>query len=311
MHTYPPPVGYEAPTSFSFNAAADWQRLVAEGFQPDSYEGTDTSLRTMRGDCLSPLIIEGQHATVSRPLGPNERLVDGGLYVIEWDIENEVAEAGRKLREKYGLASTDKIVIAKFLRYLCGTWYIHCNEALAPLHGTVIAKVIRIEPLERTAGSTAQMAAGAITQVVNSTLSSLTSASLTGTTAAPASNVSMDSLAITTLTNSPVNVVCTSLPDASGDQVNSSVTGFQVSYTVWRNGVNINAPVATFSHQNTTWAAGSTIHTPPVTFDFVDPSPGIGYQLYSLRCSVTPSGTGGSITAHRDSICWSLMELKK
>jgi hypothetical protein len=170
-----------------------------------------------------------------------------------------------------GKSAAGSVVVNPYLHHLppiCATHQTlrgrRSHHRRRHVDGTVIGKVVGALPTG-TADSQ-QIASGSITQIVGSTLSALVNGSATGTTASPATNVSLDSFAITTTTSSPVHVVCVTMPIGTGDNANASVTGFQITYTIWRNGANINVPVATFSHQNTSWAAvpPSTRHLSPL-----------------------------------------------
>ena len=137
-HRYGPPAGWVEPAQLSLNAAKDWERIVARGFQFEPYEGSaQLGLRFVSGDCLYPLLIEGQHAILVRPFAVDESIVDGDLYVIQWTNQDEV----EAYRDKTGKALPNGD-IAKFLRYIGGEWYCQCKDSFARLDGEVTGKVV-------------------------------------------------------------------------------------------------------------------------------------------------------------------------
>jgi hypothetical protein len=284
---YPPPVGYVAPESFTFSASADWARILAKGlsFEP-YYYGTAAELRPVVGDCLYPLLIECQHALITRPLAADEAIVDGDLYVIEWANADEVAA----FRDSKGRALAHN-QIAKFLRYICGDWYTQCNDSVARLDGNIIGKVVGVVDVERAAHA-GQIAPNAITAYVTQTMSQSVS---NGTTAVPVVNRVAGSGTITVASASTVHVTING--DVPQVTCNASITGFNVSFRILKGGVTTGSPVVLYSHLSAYFNTTSgVIAIPAFTIDFVDPSPGAGAVTYNLGVSVTPFGAGGTIS---------------
>ena len=129
------------------NADEEWQKLCARGLSFPPYHGP-SQLRGIRGDCLYPLLIEGQHAIRCTPMTPDEPIVDGGLYMLDLgnSAHNSEAEA---YRAKHGLAPRESFVIAKFLRWVGFEWYAVCKDSLVSLneYGPVLAMVVAVLPL--------------------------------------------------------------------------------------------------------------------------------------------------------------------
>lgn len=147
---YAPPPGWLRPERESFNADEDWKRLIEAGPVLPDYSGP-TSVRFIRGDCLEPLLVAGQHAIQVRPVAADEPLVDGGMYSIEWDEETEPMRA---YYDKHGISPTEKIQIVKFLRFICGEWWCQCKDSIARLEGRVVAQVVSIVSLSTVVGCT-------------------------------------------------------------------------------------------------------------------------------------------------------------
>jgi hypothetical protein len=132
QHRYGPPQGWVQPERECFNVDAEWQRLLARGLEFPAYRGP-TQLRRVRGDCLFPLITD-QHVLKVRAVGPDEALVPGRLYCIEWDNDAEI----QVYRDKMGIPRTEKIVIMKFLYFTAFEWYAVCRESMARLGQSIV-----------------------------------------------------------------------------------------------------------------------------------------------------------------------------
>jgi len=152
QHRYPPPQGWVQPAYESFNADEDWQRLCERGLQFEPYHGR-TQLRGIRGDCLEPLLVAGRHMIEVRPVAPDEPLLDGGLYLIEWADDDEI----QIYRDRIGVPPTEKIVIAKFLRFIGGGWWCQCKDSISHLYDNlVVAEVVGVIALSASAGCAPQ-----------------------------------------------------------------------------------------------------------------------------------------------------------
>jgi hypothetical protein len=99
---------------------------------------------------MEPLLIAGMHALV-RPVAPDEPLIDGGMYCIEWD-DPHAAAAERAYKERFGIPLTERIVITKFLRFICGEWVAQCKDSIAKLNGVVVGMVVGVISLSAAAG---------------------------------------------------------------------------------------------------------------------------------------------------------------
>jgi hypothetical protein len=141
QHRYGPPAGWVQPARESFNAAEDWQRLCERGLQFKPYYGP-TQRSFVRGDCLEPLIVAGRHMLITRAVSPDEPLVDGGLYFIAWNNNDPGIQI---YRDKIGVPPTEKIVIAKFLRFIGGEWWCQCKDSIAHLYDNlVVAEIVDV-----------------------------------------------------------------------------------------------------------------------------------------------------------------------
>jgi hypothetical protein len=125
-HRYGPPAGWVMPERECFSADDDWRRLVAQGLKFEPYSGP-TRLCGVRGDCLEPLLVAGQHMLKVRPIAPGEPLIDGGLYCIKWDEADATLLPAYKA--KWGIQSQERITIVKFLRFIGGEWRAQCKDS--------------------------------------------------------------------------------------------------------------------------------------------------------------------------------------
>jgi hypothetical protein len=146
-HRYAPPAGWvQRDGAESFSAAEDWAVLAAMGLDLPQYFGP-SALSPVRGDCLEPLITD-RHMLRTRPVAPDEPLIDGHVYVLELGASADGDEAAA-YREKWGMLPGEKFVIAKVLRWIGGEWYAQCRDSVASLegYGAVVARVVEVLPL--------------------------------------------------------------------------------------------------------------------------------------------------------------------
>jgi hypothetical protein len=162
-HRYAPPAGYDPFKPFNLNATADWVRIVAQGLTFEPYQGPTSLVTSVRGDCLEPLVVEGRHALQVRPVAPDEALIDGDLYLVAWANADEV----KVYTDAKGIASTDRFLIAKFLRYTPFGWFVQCRDSFAELNGEVVFKVVGVVPV--TEVNLGQLAPNAVTDISTNT----------------------------------------------------------------------------------------------------------------------------------------------
>jgi hypothetical protein len=181
-------------------------------------------------------------------------------------------------------------VIAKYLRYIAGEWYCQCKDSIAPLNGVVVALVVGVVPADGPVHC-GQIANNAVSQMSNTFMSGSTS---NGTTAVPVVNRIAGTGNITTSAGSQCHITVNA--DVPTVTCNASITGFNISFRILKNGVTTGAQVLMFSHLTSYYVAGGIIAIPPFILDFVDPSPGTGAVSYNLGVSVTPFGAGGTVS---------------
>jgi hypothetical protein len=131
-HRYGPPVGWKPPQRETFSVDAEWAAICARGLEFPDYRGL-TSLRGVRGDCLYPLVTDQQMLKVRR-VAPDEELVSGRLYCVQWTNEVEA----QIYRDKIGIESKEPIVIAKFLYFTAFEWWCICKESMTKLGNSIV-----------------------------------------------------------------------------------------------------------------------------------------------------------------------------
>jgi hypothetical protein len=137
-HRYAPPLGYvQKDGTVHFCAADEWAAQVKRGLRFEPYGGADTHVRISRGTCLNPLIVAGDRMRI-RPVAEDETLIDGGLYLIRWHDESEV----QLYRDSINLKGTEPIIIAKYLRFFAGQWWILCKDSMHRLNGTIVGQIV-------------------------------------------------------------------------------------------------------------------------------------------------------------------------
>lgn len=146
QHRYgPPATAVPLSGTVTFNAEQEWGKLCVRGLKFPHYEGP-SSLSRVVGDCLYPLLVEGKHQLRIAPMGPDDVLVDGGLYVLELGglAHSSLAE---ELRAKFNLG--ENFVICKILRWIVDEWYVVFKDGMSPLsrYGAVVAQVVAVLPL--------------------------------------------------------------------------------------------------------------------------------------------------------------------
>jgi hypothetical protein len=143
-HRYGPPQGWVHPPGQLSLGPDDWDALVARGVQFKPYDGPRIVCRTF-GDCLSPLFNGGQEYFEVRELAPDESLVDGGLYIVEPENQEEIRQI---VKDRLGRSIPGVVSIAKFLRFFGGQWILVNREGLDYLRmGTVTHEVVGFIPL--------------------------------------------------------------------------------------------------------------------------------------------------------------------
>jgi hypothetical protein len=145
MHRYGPPEGWVCPESSveHFDAAADWAQLIERGLKFDEYTGP-ASLSRVRGDCLEPLVTS-QHMLRTRPVAPDESLIDGALYII--DCSELATQEAEEYREKVGVAFGEPLMIAKVARWIGFQWHLLCKDSYTNLENVVVGMVVGVLPL--------------------------------------------------------------------------------------------------------------------------------------------------------------------
>jgi hypothetical protein len=170
-HRYAPPEGWVLRDhTVNFSAPEAWADMVAKGLSFAEYHGPST-LTPVRGDCLEPLITE-RHMLRTRPVAPDEPLIDGGLYGIELGASAENSETAA-YRERHGMAPGESFVICKFLRWIGMEWYAQCKDSVCRLsgYGEVVAMVVAVSGCEPVhAGQLQTNAATVISQFSQSGL---------------------------------------------------------------------------------------------------------------------------------------------
>jgi hypothetical protein len=178
-HRYAPPEGWVLRDhTVNFSAAESWADMVAKGLSFPEYHGPST-WTPVRGDCLEPLITE-RHMLRTRPVAPDEPLIDGGLYGIELGASAENSEAAA-YRERVGIPAGQPFVIAKFLRWIGSEWYAQCKDSVCRLsgYGEVASMVVAVSGCEPIRA--AQVAVNGATVIAMNT-SAVTTTGITGVT---------------------------------------------------------------------------------------------------------------------------------
>src|SRR5258707_1218693 len=124
-YRYAPPAGWVMPEGQQNLGIDDWYELVARGYKFEPYDGPRFISRA-RGSCLSPLF-DGPHYYEVRPIEPEELLIDGGLYLVEPEEQEETRDYIKKM---LGLSITGRVSITKFLRFVAFEWYLLFNEGV-------------------------------------------------------------------------------------------------------------------------------------------------------------------------------------
>jgi hypothetical protein len=283
-HRYPPPANYIRPQRETFSAADDWARLVKRGLQFDAYRG-HTSVRVARGRCLNPLVTAGDLLTV-RDVPAGEPLVDGNLYIVDWDNADEV----QKYRDEINVPSTEPILIAKFLRFICGEWRTQCRDSVARLDGVIVGMIVGVNSLSEVgdyngAAHAGQIGDNAASQIVsNFSATGLVVVAYTGST-----TTSGDAVSATILTTgNPVAV------DASGSystSVGSGATFTSLTMSIYRDGSVLASGQASFVDTELDPGNFSFIFYHPVSL-FATDAPAAGTHTYTLHLAIAGSGTG-------------------
>lgn len=319
-HRYGPPANYVRPPAgvqINFSADEDWQRLCARGLQFEPYSGP-SRIYGVRGDCMEPLLIAGKHMLHVRPHAPDEPLIDGGMYCIEWNEAD--AELLPAYKERQGIPATEKIVITKFLRWMHGDWWSQCKDSVAHLNGVVVGMVVGVTALSAAAGcgpvdapavharqpcgnpfgpesaECAQVGLNAASQIYALYAAAPAIADFGNSVNLVNSTLAGSALTVNMSGTYPVAI---DLQFTFGITIPTGCTSWGVTFGIAR-GVS-NPPIsgtAVFHIDSTKadWSVGSRL-TWTVTLSVVDPSPVAGSATYYLTETTTgtsPSGPMGS-----------------
>lgn len=323
-HRYGPPPGWVRPERESFSASAAWARLIERGLRFEPYSGPSL-LNNVRGDCLEPLIVAGKHLLRVRSVAPDELLVDGGLYVIRWDCDEET----QSYRSRIGVPATEQIVIAKFLRYIGGEWWCQSSDSICRLDGTVVGQVVGViaaaagcaqqaivharqpyrNPWAEDSAACGQLGVNAASQMLGGYFAS-------GALYSQASGPTSTNIA----TAPQVSIYGTGAPAAidlscgqSEIYINGAVTSWSVSYAIYRNSEPIPATttVTYDSVHNSGWSANSWLNLSPLMFSVVDPTPPFGLNTYTLYISAIGASGGSYLQVYNLQITMKVREIKK
>jgi hypothetical protein len=323
---YAPPVDWVRRDGQESLGPKDWDALVGHGLEFSPYAGP-TSIRMIRGTCLNPLLCAGDLITV-RPVGDDEPLVDGGLYVIAWSNEEEV----QVYRDSINLPATELVVeIAKFLRYIGGEWWCQCADSLARLDGIVVAMVVGMvslsactpeaqsvharqplcgDPFDAESVAGAQLGNNAASQILSAAFSGIFPASIFGITVAANSTTALTSVFTMSGTMSGAPVAIDLIMGLSVTTI-TGATSWSAAVTVYRDGAAIaGATTATLRSTNSVWAAG-TGQTYPIALTLVDGSPTSGAHTYAIMITGTVSGGTANATVNATTCSFKVREIKR
>jgi hypothetical protein len=275
-HRYGPPAGWVQPEHQSLGPA-EWDELVARGLQFAPYDGPAILLSTF-GNCLSPLLEGGQHYLSARPMAPDEVPIDGGLYVVEPENQEEIR---RLCKDRLGRSISGIVSITKFLRYVASEWWLVNREGIDPLGiGRVIYEVVGIIPLN----DVAQIAANAASQMASNY-----SAPTVTTSAGPGVTVNAAIISVTVTTSSFPTAI-----DAGATIQASAVTGGILStclLSIYRDG----AIVPSSQFDVTTVFTAGTNYVQNMMLSATD-TPPAGTHTYELHLTLKNGGAAGIAT---------------
>jgi hypothetical protein len=316
-HRYGPPAGWVQPEGQESLGPAEWDALVKRGVSFPRYYGPAVLMRTF-GNCLSPLLVGGQHYLRARPLAPDETLIDGGLYVLEPENQEEIR---RICEERLGVVKTGIVSITKFLRYVGFEWWMLNREGIDCLGmGTVTHEVVGVIPLNvaKQVGIVAlseseacgQIQANAVSQIISSAFSGIFPATICGITVPANSTTGYTSVFTVsgTMTGAPVAV---DLIMGLAVSPTSGAISWSAGVTVYRDGVAISgATVATLNSTNSVWSAGSG-NTYPIAITLVDGSPTAGAHTYAIMITGSIAGGSATLTVNATTCSIKVREIKR
>jgi hypothetical protein len=304
-HRYGPPEGWVMPATEQFSSQEEWPKLVARGVHFPEYDGP-FDLTTTRGTCLNPLLWSKDAVYRTRPVAPDEQLVDGALYIISRDWADE--ESVEEYTAKTGLPKMEKKVFMNFLRFACFEWWTVCNEGVGKLEILpglqIIAMVVGVTTLGACAPSatarqspcgnpfdamsvvcadTPQSRANAFTSVVTSSLSGVA-----GSFTSPQTSGS--------ITVGPFQLDTTVILTVTG-QWSFTFTGVTVTNMVLRYGIS--ATTGTFAGalvtvDTSTQANSSTPGLGPLAQEIQVPLLAGTTATYNVLSGENPSGIVGT-----------------
>lgn len=282
---------------------AEWDALVARGLKFPKYDGPST-FRFTAGTCLDPLLTGC--AIRTRPVGPDETLIDGGLYLFECEWKDK--DNPEKLKaycDKMGVPVTEKNIVLKFLRFLGGEWWYQCNQgigSLSKIDGIVTDMVVEVVPLggqeqsevrlgaETVICDTAQFGLNAASQIV-SNYSATTVSTTVNIISHPVDTVII-SASITT-TGAPMAIdVGTSIAFTGAHSVNNGLTSAILD--VYMDGTSIGSANWDGTTLGNSYTTGSPVLQ--VTLSATN-SPAAGAHTYSLHLHMDGAGSVLSYTA--------------
>lgn len=317
-HRYGPPAGWVMPATEQFNSQDEWPKLVARGIEFPKYDGP-VDLGTARGTCLNPLLAAKNTVYRSRPVAPDEPLVDGGLYVISRDRVGEDDMSDHELFKK-----TDKREFINFLRFACFEWWTVCNEGVGKLENlpgfNIIAMVVgvttlsacgkRFDAMPVVSNDTSLLGANAASQILAQSFSGIFPATIFGITVPANSTTALTSVFTQTgtMTGAPVAI---DLVMGLAVSLGAGATSWSAGVTVYRDGSPITgATVVTLNSANSVWAA-ATGNTYPIALTFVDGAPTAGSHTYAIMLTGTVAGGTANETVNATTCSFKIREIKK
>lgn len=150
----------------AFRADQEWDAMCARGLSFPEYDGPSYFSR-IEGDCLEPLVTK-KHLARCRALSDGETIVDGGLYIIEWENADDV----REFCKSQGIVHREgePFLVSKFVRRIGPEYYIHARgNYIAPLTGTLVGRIVGLPG--GAPAYTGKLASNAATAILTSSLS--------------------------------------------------------------------------------------------------------------------------------------------
>jgi hypothetical protein len=303
-HRYGPPAGFvRAEGQQSFSAKNEWEKIVARGLQFPDYNGP-TDLGSARGTCLNPLLSK-HHIYRTRPVAPDEQLVDGGLYIFECDWKNkDDQEKVKAYCAEMGVLMGEKNLIMKFLRYVLDEWYYVCNQGMGSLTNTGNAVVLAqvVEVLTRGALAygartavcdTAEISANAVSTIISNFSAAVVSTN-NNVTQGTGSSTDANVITAAVITNGhpmAIDVGATVTLTGGGSPGSSFVSGV---LDVFMDGTSIGSAKWDLTNL-ANFGGGSTPPAIQVTLSATN-TPSAGAHTYALHAHVAGTGSVWSCT---------------